>query len=214
MARTTTDRRIRRTKALLQQSLLELLKTKPAKNITIKELVDFADINRSTFYLHYSSIYDIIDEMEKNLLDQVQQVFDAHPQDQSEENSFSFVSAMLQVFFDNQEICNILLDPQYHTGLINKIQSMLDQQVTNRLQNILGSDFRISSYLSSFYTAGCMGLLRIWQFDEDRPSPERMAQICHLLIADTINQVKNLTFDELEAELDIEMEQESKNSRQ
>ncbi|MCQ4636984.1 TetR family transcriptional regulator C-terminal domain-containing protein [Anaerovorax odorimutans] len=193
------DRRIKRTKALLQKSLLELMKSKPVKNITIKELVDFADINRSTFYLHYTSVYDILDELEQNLLDQLYQVFDDYPQNYDEEDSFSFISAMLQIVFDNQETCNILLNPKYNTGFIDKVQILLDQKVAERLQHILGSDFKISGYLSSFYIAGCMGMLRVWQFDENRPSPDQMARMCYGLIMNTIQQMKQASSEVLSA---------------
>ncbi len=185
-----TDRRVRRTKGLLQSSLLELMKTKPVNSITIKELVDFADINRSTFYLHYHSIYEILEEMEQDLLDQVCQVFDQYPDDYNEEDSFPFISAMLRIVFDNMETCNILLSPKYDTGFTEKVQALLDQKVAERMQHVLGSDFKVSSYLSSFYIAGCMGMLQTWQFDENRPSPEYMARLCYGLIMNTVKQMK------------------------
>ena len=54
MADAKTDRRVRRTKALLLQGLMQLMETKDVKDISVKELSDQADINRGTFYLHYS----------------------------------------------------------------------------------------------------------------------------------------------------------------
>ena len=54
-----TDRRIRKTKAQLRRGLAKLLKEKTIKEITVKELVEEVDINRSTFYLHYTDIYDL-----------------------------------------------------------------------------------------------------------------------------------------------------------
>ena len=49
-----TDRRIRKTKAQLRAGLAKLMKEKNINEITVRELVDEADINRSTFYLHYT----------------------------------------------------------------------------------------------------------------------------------------------------------------
>ena len=51
MAEGKTDRRVRRTKALLLQGLMQLMETKDIKDISVKELADLADINRGTFYL-------------------------------------------------------------------------------------------------------------------------------------------------------------------
>lgn len=60
-----TDRRVRRTKALLLKGLISLMETKDVKDISVKELADLADINRSTFYLHYNDIYDMLNQIEK-----------------------------------------------------------------------------------------------------------------------------------------------------
>ena len=55
-----TDRRIRKTKAQLRAGLAKLMQEKSIKEITVKELVEEVDINRSTFYLHYSDIYTVL----------------------------------------------------------------------------------------------------------------------------------------------------------
>ena len=51
------DRRVRRTKQLIKQSLIELMHEKPFKDITVKDITERADLNRGTFYLHYVDIY-------------------------------------------------------------------------------------------------------------------------------------------------------------
>ena len=47
-----TDRRVLRTRKMLLEGLTDLLKEKDIKDISVKELADYADINRCTFYLH------------------------------------------------------------------------------------------------------------------------------------------------------------------
>ena len=69
MKNNLSDRRIRKTKDLLRKTLTELLMEKDLKNITISELTERADINRGTFYLHYKDIYDLYEQIEKELLD-------------------------------------------------------------------------------------------------------------------------------------------------
>lgn len=62
-----TDRRVRKTKALLLKGLMQLMETKDIRDISVKELSDLVDINRSTFYLHYSDIYDMLAQIENEL---------------------------------------------------------------------------------------------------------------------------------------------------
>ena len=48
------DARKRYTQMVLKQSLLKLLKEKPVNKITVKEVCELAQLNRATFYAHYS----------------------------------------------------------------------------------------------------------------------------------------------------------------
>lgn len=57
------NRRTKLTKRLLKEALIELLLEKDLSHITIKDLSDRADINRSTFYSHYVDIYELLDEI-------------------------------------------------------------------------------------------------------------------------------------------------------
>ena len=63
MARTKIDRRIIKTKRAIAVALLQLLSEKPLEEITITELTLKADINRKTFYLHYTGIEDVANEL-------------------------------------------------------------------------------------------------------------------------------------------------------
>ena len=71
-----TDRRIRRTKAILSRSLIQLMEEKEIRDISVKELTDLADINRGTFYLHYNDIYDLLAQMEDELFVEFNEILD------------------------------------------------------------------------------------------------------------------------------------------
>lgn len=54
------NRSVRNTKKKLRDELLRLMQTKSVNEITAKELAELADVNRGTFYFHYSDIYDLL----------------------------------------------------------------------------------------------------------------------------------------------------------
>ena len=61
-----------KTKAAIRAAFAEMLEEKgDLDKITVTELVRRADINRSTFYLHYSDIYDIVSEIENSLMNEI-----------------------------------------------------------------------------------------------------------------------------------------------
>ena len=71
MKQAREDRRVKYTKMVLKESFINLLEKKEISQITIKEICEDADINRSTFYTHYTDQYDLLRKIENELLDNV-----------------------------------------------------------------------------------------------------------------------------------------------
>ena len=63
-----TDARVRYTRMMIQQTFLDLLKKKPISKITVKEICEDADVNRSTYYVYYSDPYDQLHKIEDALI--------------------------------------------------------------------------------------------------------------------------------------------------
>lgn len=66
------NRSTQRSHLLIRETFLQLLNEKPFEKITVTDIMNRADLNRSTFYKHYPDIYGIVEEiqneiMEKNL---------------------------------------------------------------------------------------------------------------------------------------------------
>lgn len=55
------DPRARRTRRFLQQAFLELLKQKDFASISVQDIVDKAEMNRSTFYSHFQDKYELLE---------------------------------------------------------------------------------------------------------------------------------------------------------
>ena len=65
------DLRIQKTKAAIKAAFLELRRRKPIEKLTVTELSKLAEINKATFYLHYSDIYSLADELEDEAIDDI-----------------------------------------------------------------------------------------------------------------------------------------------
>ena len=66
------DRRVRRTKSRLRQALAQLLLEKDLSSITVRELTELADVNRGTFYTHYKDLYDMLEQMENEMFQELE----------------------------------------------------------------------------------------------------------------------------------------------
>lgn len=66
---TKNNQRTRLSKLLLKNALMDLLKEKGSvAKISVRELCDRAELNRSTFYAHYSKPNDLLNEIENEIL--------------------------------------------------------------------------------------------------------------------------------------------------
>lgn len=54
------DLRIKKTKRAIRSAFAELIKEKPMEKITVKEIAERAEINKTTFYAHYETVYDLV----------------------------------------------------------------------------------------------------------------------------------------------------------
>ena len=63
-----SDARVRYTRRVLKEALLTLLKKKPINKITVKEVCELAELNRATFYSHYSDCFALMESIEQELI--------------------------------------------------------------------------------------------------------------------------------------------------
>ena len=70
------DRRVKYTRMVIKESFIDLLEKKDISRITIKEICENADINRATFYAHYSDQYELLRKIEDEFLDNIRDYLD------------------------------------------------------------------------------------------------------------------------------------------
>lgn len=70
-----SDRRIRRTKNTFKKTFIELTKEKGYRSVTVTDIIQRADYNRSTFYLYYQDKEDLAEELMNEMLTQLEAAF-------------------------------------------------------------------------------------------------------------------------------------------
>jgi AcrR family transcriptional regulator len=65
----TGDRRVRRTRAALQRALIQLVAEEDLSQISVAEVVDRADVSRSTFYDHYRDVHELAEAACTSMID-------------------------------------------------------------------------------------------------------------------------------------------------
>ena len=172
----TMNQRIMLTKKLLKTSLTDLLQTQSIYHISIRELCENAGINRSTFYKYYGSQFDLLYEMEQDLLASIEEVL-ALQTDYSTnaieqiliylENDIAFVRLLI----------NSNVDPEFPKKLFSlpPILRMLNELMA-------GAPEEESEYRHRFLLFGAYEAVRTWVNKDDRERPEWLAAFLYRTI--------------------------------
>jgi AcrR family transcriptional regulator len=175
------DRRIRKTKSQLKQGLAQLMMKKSINEISVKELVQTVDINRSTFYLHYSDIYSLLDEIEEELLNEIRHIIETHPMG-VENNTFTFMEDIFKVLAENKEICRALMGDNGDASFIFKMEDIIEENAKKQLEELFPDIKDNLQYILSFCLSGCMGIVNQWLFQNGQETPEEMAKLMFKMV--------------------------------
>ncbi len=100
------DKRVQKSKNSIINTFLEIRAKKPLEKITVTELCRKAEINKSTFYVHYHDIYDLSDQLENEVVDSILQSI-RHPEKVFEEPE-QFTSELFQAYQAKNSMIRIL----------------------------------------------------------------------------------------------------------
>lgn len=159
----------------MNDALIALLETKEYEYITIKEICHIANVNRSTFYLHYSNMNDLLEETIKSL----NLSFNSHFK--SKENESTIISKenledlllinddnlipYLNFIKENKNIYKVLKTyPQLFNA--NKTYDQMFRKLFVPIMNRFGLDEKWHKYLMDFYISGLTSIVLDWVYDD------------------------------------------------
>ena len=154
------DKRALRTRKALQNAIAELLEEKPLRKITVGEVAALADVNRVTFYKHYMDIYDLYEQMEKQVLAELGLLI----LDYQNETKQDFCTALVDYIEQNARIFKMIFSP-YNTGeLRDKFSKMIEglfRIMQTEKNNMPLNDVRID-YYTTYQSKAFIALLEKW----------------------------------------------------
>lgn len=129
------DMRIKRTKASVKEAFLELRRKKPIEKITVTELSKLAGINKATFYLHYTDIYKLSDEIEDEFLEQILSDLNGQEKffDKPHQYAGEYAKEIFRTFCDNRK--------QLHAVFSGSRYSLFPQKIERRIKAMLYERF-------------------------------------------------------------------------
>ena len=174
----SNNQRVRVTKKMLKDSLIRLLKKENIHKLSVKEICEDAEINRSTFYKYYGSQYDLFEEMERDVLTQISGYLEG---ENTPGGSAQVVKTMTYVN-DNIDLCRLLLNNNLNPKLPEKLISLQSFRhlISQRLDDRYSED--VLEYIYDFVIHGGFCVIRKWINKENRETPEEIAELLNITI--------------------------------
>ncbi len=182
-----TDLRVIKTKNLIYNTLIELMKDKTFEEIKVSDICNKALINRSTFYSHYEDKYDLLVDFINSLKDEFVTELNKNS---SNLNTKEYYIELIKIFLNHIEERKEM----YTSIMINNRNSIMMDILLSVVNNDLLKKMSKDEFKSSipddiivkFYLGGVINLGVEWLKDNTKYSKEEIINYLNLLIPDNI----------------------------
>lgn len=170
------NQRVAITKRLIKESLLILLEKKHISKISISELCQKAEINRTTFYRHYETPGDVLQEI---ALDQIGTFSEHSALENHMDNLKEFVAQLCEFLYQRKDIVKIFIR-NYTEPDFMRISQMLSQRFLGSrtvLYKGKAVDHDTLQLFNAFFSTGMYALISQWLTKDITKTPEEIADL-------------------------------------
>lgn len=180
------DLRVIKTRKLIYQTLLELMKEKTFEEIKVSDICSKAMINRSTFYAHYEDKYELLIDFLSNLKEE----FARELNDSCKENLSirEYYIRLISLFLDHidskRDVYNSIMVNNRSSIMMDILLSVVNDDILKRFKE---NDINLkvpTEVISKFYLGGVINIGMEWLSNSNKYTKEEILDYLELLIPD------------------------------
>lgn len=170
------DRRVRKTRQQLRRCLAVLLKEKKIQDITVREITEMADLNRGTFYLHYKDVFDLLEQVERDLLMEFNSTLQKYQASDVQQRPSLIFSDVFHCVEENADMVQILLGENGDLNFVNQVKELVREKCLKDWVELFRpqNSKQFDAYYA-FVVSGSIGLVTYWLESGMRETPEELA---------------------------------------
>ena len=168
---TKNNKRYKVNNEKIETAFLSILHNRKYEDISVREICEKAEINRSTFYAHYDDINDLIIKIENKFANNMSTIFNLGLRQEHK----AFVE-MFEFIRKNKYFYRAFLNIPYVTLAERNIKIEILKNIGNNT-NIDKSNNIGLFYRASFFGAGIKEMCRLWLERDCKETPEQMAKL-------------------------------------
>lgn len=176
----------------MDEAFLELIEKKDFAYITVKEICEKAGVNRSTFYLHYETVGDLLAESAQHIIDEFVTYmphdtveFLEKLQDRPLEELYlimpEYLTPYLSYVKEHRRVFKVTIE-QASALRMNDAYQKLNRHVFIPILNRFNVPPEDQKYVMQFHISGLMAIINEWLKDDCRNSIEHIISVMQLCI--------------------------------
>ena len=175
------DRRIIKSRKMIQSTFLTMLIKDGFDEITVKKITEQADISRKTFYLHYLDKYDLLDTIVNEKLKELDEICE-----QKKEKGFIEGTIIWFNYFEqNKDFFASLFTSKSTVSFRNQLLDFMMDQLTKKISNI--DTEKNPEILIKFLGMAVLGIIESFVLNELNSSTDEIARQVGELLAQNIS---------------------------
>ena len=175
------DRRKKYTRMILKGCLIDLLKVKPITSVTVKEICELADINRSTFYSHYTDQFDLLEKIGEEVVADMYETLNQY-NFKKEEEVLQMTERILEYIADKSDVCQILLSDHGDITFEKRVMELMQSFILEKWIDEYNLRGQLSEYIPFLIISVGINAIESWLAKGKKESPKEMASIMHRFI--------------------------------
>lgn len=152
-----------RSKRMIREAFLQLIQEKELSKVTVTDIINKADINRSTFYAHYPDIYGVIESFEDDVIEKMLTILSEFKYRNFFQNPLPLLLRINRYLEEDMDLYRILITQTGSSSVFRKMSRAFidymekDSDVPEKIKGSAAFEIRIR-----FFASGILGLYENW----------------------------------------------------
>jgi len=186
------DKSSLRTRSLIKKAVIVLLKKKRPNEIAVTEVTKIALISRNSFYTHYNSILDVLDDIFNDVLDSFDLVLSKYDYSEFEKNPYPCLKEISVPLIANSAFSEFVIFSKSSNSFVQGIINALTEKFYNKYLQNRGTSNENIPYMVNFLVAGSINFVYKWFVDGKVVPYDVVLKDISNLITEGIKMIRNI----------------------
>ena len=177
------DRRVIKTKRAIKKAFFTLLAEKEVNDISVTDISRLAEINRKTFYNYYTGVFQLVDELENDIIHKLQTTLKEMDIIECLKDPIKLFDLLDSTIGINDPFLRNMLEAEKVSGFFNKFESKIICLIRDEVARQMHTDPTATEYVIHFMLAGEISVYKAWlRSDRSYPVEELAAMVNELAL--------------------------------